>query len=411
MPARQRDLRTSNLAVVLAALTAAPAGTTPSRAGLAQVTGLTRTTVSALVELLVAGGLVEEVGPGPRLKAGRPAVGLAVRGSHLAALGAEIGVDHLAACVRDLRGTVHERVVVPGDNRGVAPQEVLARAAVLAGSLVASAERSGLEVVGAAWAVPGLVDGERGRVLVAPNLGWSDVDVGPVLTAHPALADLGVLGVRVDNEANLAALAEPGIEGQVGGSLLRVSGEVGIGAGLVLEGRLTRGQHGWSGELGHVTVDPAGPACRCGATGCLEVYAGQEAVLAAAGRAGAPLATTLGASGVPAGLGALVEPARRGEPAVLAALVRAGSALGVAVSAAVNLLDVGTVVLGGVYAPLAPWLVPAMTAELDVRVLRARLAPVAVRVSTVGPDAAVLGAAASVLAAVLEDPGALSLAP
>ena len=423
MPARQRDLRRSNLAVVLAAVAAS--APPPSRAALAEATGLTRTTVSALVELLLAAGLVEEVGPGPRLRAGRPATGLRVSGSRVAALGAEVGVDYLAAAVVDLTGAVRGRTVVPGDNRGLPPDEVLARSAALAGALLVAAEGDGLRVVGAAWAVPGLVDAGRGRVLLAPNLGWSDVDAAAVLAGSPALAGAGVLGVRVDNEATLAALAEPGVtdprwsgdgagdNAGAGGSLLRVSGEIGVGAGLVLDGRLARGRHGWSGELGHVCVDPSGPRCRCGASGCLEVYAGQEAVLATAGRGGALPATTLGegaapgAHGSPVGLGALVGPARRGDPAVLAALARAGWALGVAVSAAVNLLDVDAVVLGGVYAPLAGWVLPTMTAELDVRVLRARLSPVPVRVSTLGPDAAVLGAAASVLAAVVEDPGAL----
>lgn len=421
MPARQSDLRRSNLTSVLAEVAASTVP--PSRAAVASATGLTRTTVSALVELLLVAGLVEEVRPGPRLRAGRPATGLRVSGAHLAALGAEVGVDYLAACVVDLTGTVRGRAVVPGDNRGLPPGEVLARSAALAGSLLAPAAREGLRVVGTAWAVPGLVDAGRGRVLLAPNLGWSDVEVARALGGHPALAGAGALGPPlVDNEATLAALAEPGVgrvpgvastPGAATGSLLRVSGEVGIGAGLVLDGRLARGRHGWSGELGHVCVDPSGPRCRCGARGCLEVYAGQEAVLAAAGRVGVLPGTTLGESAAPGGaagpvgLGALAGPARHGEPAALAALARAGWALGVAVSAAVNLLDVDAVVLGGVYAPLAAWVLPTMTAELDVRVLRARLAPVPVRVSTLGPDAAVLGAAASVLATVLEDPGAL----
>ncbi len=431
MPARQRDLRTSNLAGVLAAVAGAPVAAAPSRAALAGLTGLTRTTVSALVDLLLEARLVEEVEPGPRLKAGRPAAGLRISGSRIAALGAEIGVDYLAVCVRDLGGTVRERLVVPGDNRGSTAEEVLARSAALAGAVLRAAAAEGLVVVGAAWAVPGLVDAERGRVLVAPNLGWSDVPAARLLAPAPELealvgtngpvgspaaapasapAGLGRPAVTVDNEATLAALAELGHPApSSAGSLLRVSGEVGVGAGLVLDGRLARGQHGWSGELGHVTVEPDGPRCRCGARGCLEVYAGQEAILRAAGRAdgGVPAATTLGALGGGGGLVALVALASDGDPRVLAALQRAGRALGVAVASAVNLLDVDAVVFGGIYAPLAPWLLPAVTAEVDVRVLRARWAPVPVRPSTIGADAAVLGAAATVLSAALEHPLAL----
>lgn len=399
-PARQRDLRMSNLAGVLGAVADSPEPV--SRARLAERTGLTRTTVSALVEPLLAARLLAEVEPAPRSGAGRPAAGLRLSGERVAALGAEVGVDYLAACVRDLTGAVRCRAVVPGDNRGVPPERTLARSADLAAQLLRAARAEGLEVVGATWAVPGLVDAGRGRVLLAPNLGWSDVDAVDRLAASPHLAGLAL---AADNEATLAALAELGHPPPAAGrgSLLRVSGEVGIGAGLVLEGRLARGEHGWSGELGHVTIDPDGPRCTCGATGCLEVYAGQEAVLRAAGRTGAA-STTLGEGG---GLAALLEAAEAGDPATLAALARAGRALGVAVAAAVNLLDVDAVVLGGVYAPLGRWVRPRVEAELAVRVLRARLRPVAVTVSTTGPDAAVLGAAARVLQEVLVRPGDL----
>jgi predicted NBD/HSP70 family sugar kinase len=399
-PARQRDLRDRNLAGVLGAVAGAPQPV--SRARVAVLTGLTRTTVSSLVEPLLSSRLLTEVEPAPPSGAGRPAVGLRLSGERVAALGAEVGVDYLAACVRDLTGAVRLREVVPGDNRGAPAERTLARSAALAVDLLRRARAQGLDVVGGTWAVPGLVDAVRGRVLLAPNLGWSDVDAVDLLAASPGLAGLAL---DADNEATLAAVAELGHPrpDTARGSLLRVSGEVGIGAGLVLEGRLVRGEHGWSGELGHVTIDPDGPPCRCGATGCLEVYAGQEAILRAAGRTAA-VSTTLGQGG---GLAALVGAAEEEDPATLAALARAGRALGVAVAAAVNLLDVDAVVLGGVYAPLERWVRPRVEEELAVRVLRARLRPVAVTVSTTGPDAAVLGAAARVLQGVLARPGDL----
>jgi predicted NBD/HSP70 family sugar kinase len=402
-PARQRDLRTSNHAGVLGAVADSPEPV--SRARLAARTGLTRTTVSALVEPLLSAGLLAETGPAPRAGAGRPAVGLRLSGERVAALGAEVGVDYLAACVLDLTGAVRCREVVLGDNRADSPEATLARSAALAARLLDRSRAQGLEVVGGTWAVPGLVDAARGRVLLAPNLGWSGVDAVDLLTASPHLVGLPL---DADNEATLAAVAELGHppRGLARGNLLRVSGEVGIGAGVVLEGRLVRGEHGWSGELGHVTIDPAGPRCRCGATGCLEVYAGQEALLRAAGRT-APATTTLGEGG---SLAALVDAAEAGDPATLAALARAGTALGLALAAAVNLLDVDAVVLGGIYAPLQRWIRPGVEAELATRVLRARLRPVAVTVSTTGPDAAVLGAAARVLQGVLARPARL-LAP
>lgn len=402
--ARQSDLRERNLAAVLALVADRTAGagsaSAPSRAGLAAATGMARGTVSALVDALLVGGLLEEVPPPPRTGAGRPAHGLRLSGRRVAALGVELGASHAVACVRDLTGAVRAREAVPSIDRTGPPEQVLAASAALAGRVLAGARAQGLDVVGGAWALPGLVDTGAGTLRLAPNLGWRDVDVLALLGQHPALRDLPL---AVDNEAALGALAElwhPGERadetpgGRRRASFVLVTGEVGIGSGVVLGGRPLRGERGWSGELGHVTVDPAGPRCGCGASGCLEAYAGQEALLARAGLAG-------GAADD------LRRAAERADPAALAALDDAGAALGTALSAAVNLLDVDAVVLGGSCAPLAPWLTPPLQRELARRVLRARLLEVPVRVSATGADAAVMGAAALVLQGVLDAPALL----
>lgn len=262
----------------------------------------------------------------------------------------------------------------------------------------AAAADAGLTLAGAALAVPGLVDA-HGLVRLAPNLGWRDVDVPGLLAAHPALTDPvdGVPALLVENEANLAALGE--LHARPGGpqSFLHVSGEIGIGAGIVLDGALFRGSRGWSGELGHVPVDPGGPTCRCGARGCLETYAGQEAVLAAAGLAGADLPADTAAR-------RLADLAGAGDPAALAALQAAGTALGVAVSGVVNLLDLDTVVLGGGYATLAQWLCPPVLAELDDRVLTSGWSPVTVRPAALGAESAAVGGAGSVVRRIIARP-------
>ncbi|PWJ55222.1 Sugar kinase of the NBD/HSP70 family, may contain an N-terminal HTH domain [Quadrisphaera granulorum] len=396
-PARQRDLRERNLATVLARVAASSTddGTAPSRAAIAAATGMARGTVSALVDALLLGGLVEELPPPPRTGAGRPANGLRLSGRRVAALGVELGASHVVACVRDLTGAVRARASVDSVDRTGPPERVLGASAELAVGVLADARAQGLDVVGGAWALPGLVDSAAGRLRLAPNLGWRDVDVLALLSAHPGLEGLPL---AVDNEAALAAVAElwhPG-DSPGGESFVLVTGEVGIGAGVVLDGRPLRGERGWSGELGHVTVDPAGPPCGCGARGCLEAYAGQEALLRRAGLAAER-----------AGADALRRAALAGEALPLAALEQAGRALGVALAGAVNLLDVDAVVLGGACAPLAPWLAGPVRAELAERVLRARLLGVPVRVSATGSDAAVMGAAALVLQRVLDAPAAL----
>jgi predicted NBD/HSP70 family sugar kinase len=383
VPVRQGSLREHNLALVLR--TVAASARPISRADIAGVTGLTRATVSALVDDLIAGRLLAESPPAPRTGAGRPAAGLALSAGGPAGLGLEVNVDYLAACVVDLTGAVRHRTVRRADQRPRPPGDVLVELRHLADAATADASGQGLVVAGAALAVPGLVDAD-GVVRFAPNLGWRDVP------ARAALAALSAGTLSIDNEANFAALGE--LHAGAERSFLYVSGEIGIGAGLVLDGRLVRGARGWSGEIGHVAVRPDGPECRCGARGCLERYAGEEAILAGAGLEGPP-------SGAVA---RLAEAAGAGQAAALAALDGAATALGVVVAGVVNLLDVDTVVLGGVYARLAPWLAPGVEREIAARVLTSRWSSVRVRASALGGDAAVLGAAGSVVRDVLHHP-------
>jgi predicted NBD/HSP70 family sugar kinase len=370
-PVRQSSVRAHNLALVLQ--TVANSANPISRASTAAATGLTRATVSALVDDLIAGRLLTELDPQPRTGAGRPAAGLALCPDGPAGLGLEINVDYLAACVVDLSGTVRHRLVEHADQRTGDAAAALSHLADLAQRTRTPA--GDLPLAGAALAVPGLVSPD-GLVRVAPNLGWQDVD------AAALLRDALGLPVTVDNEANLAALSELRTAG--GPGFVYVSGEIGIGAGIVLNGALYRGMRGWSGEIGHVSVHPDGPECRCGARGCLERYAGQEAILRAAG------------------VSSLAEIDEAAAPA----LAEAASALGIALAGVVNLLDVDTIVLGGSYAPLVPWLRDGIAAELHRHVLTADLAPVTLRAAALGADAAVRGAADSVLRRVLDDPAA-----
>jgi predicted NBD/HSP70 family sugar kinase len=202
-----------------------------------------------------------------------------------------------------------------------------------------------------------------------------------------------------DNEANLAALAELWFRQDLGlQNFVRVSGEIGVGAGIVVGGKLLRGVRGLAGEIGHVVVDPYGRACGCGGRGCLEQIAGQEALLRAA-----HLTDHAPATEGPAAQ--LRRQAELGNETTLSALTHAGHGIGVALSALLNIIDVPTVVLGGLYADLAPWLLQPITAELHTRALSHTTAtPVDVRISTLGTDASLRGAAARTIQRILDDP-------
>ena len=365
-----------------------------SRAGISAATGLNRSTACSLIDELIGGGLVREVGVTTRARAGRPGTALALRSDGPAGLGIDVNVDYTAVCVVDLTGAVRYKHVVAEDQRGHDVAEILDRIARLAREAQHAAEGDGLVLCGSAVAVPGIVDQAGSTVSLAPNLGWRDLDVTAVLPqdVHGARAGL-------DNEANFAALSEDGLL-RAGRSYLYVSGQIGVGAGIVLNGELYRGSHGWSGEIGHLTIDRAGPECPCGRRGCLERYAGHEALLRAAGvTAGA--GTTFG---VRPTADLIAGRARAGDPATLAALARAGEILGIALAGCLNLLDVEHIVLGGIYRELAPWMAPEIEREVGAGFVGARWARPEVTAAAYGAEAPALGAARSVVQDVVTDP-------
>jgi predicted NBD/HSP70 family sugar kinase len=401
-PARQHGLRSHNLALVLQHIAANEPVT---RARIAQATSLTKATVSSLVDDLVSARLVTELGPEARGEVGRPGSALALNRTGFVGVGLEINVDYVAVCVTDLVGRVRYLRTRPRDNRGQPPTRVLGRAVRMARSAMQAAGAEGLTVAGLAVAVPGLVETGQGLLHVAPNLEWVDVPVAQVLKGRFAPRDLPVM---VDNEANLAALGELWYGGHERlTDFVHISGEIGVGGGIVMGGELFRGASGFAGEVGHVTVQPDGPRCRCGARGCLEQVAGQEALLRAAGLTGAA-GTSIGK---PRGsVAELVARARGGEPGTLAVIESAGRALGIGVAAMVNVVDPSTVLLGGLYASLEPWLRKPLQEELRERVISQSWAPVRVLAGTLGPDAAVRGAAGAVIREVLSNPTAVRAA-
>lgn len=385
--ARQATLRTINLSTVARAVFAAPGSLT--RADIAGASGLTRSTVSRLVDQLVAGGILGEGDPARPQGRGRPGVPLGPAEGTFVSIGLEANVGYLAATAIDLTGTVLAHRMVQEDLAASDPDATLHRLAALGKEVLRQAPN---RLLGVRVALPGIVDRGAGILLRAPNLRWREVDVRATLAG---LAPEGSV-VGVANEADCAAMTiahrlpgslDPDLE-----SFMYVSGNVGIGSATVTAGRMFGGDHGWAGELGHVCVDPDGPACGCGARGCLEAIIGRSALLRSSGHD--TWEALLAAAGTPG-------------PRLESTLERAGRALGVALSGALNLLDLSEVVLGGHLAALAPALLPTVTDELDRRVLAAPFAPVCVRTRTTRDAAGALGAAYLGVLDMLDDPATI----
>ncbi len=384
---RQANLREHNLGLVLRLIIDSPVPV--SRADIAVATGLTRATVSSLADRLIMASLVAELPPVMSQRAGRPAVPLVPARGTLAAVGMEINVDYLGVRVVDLSGAILAEHVEPADFRGSDPVAVMSQLSDLYAQVTESIDDD-VRMAGSCLAIPGLVDRRIGPVRMAPNLGWREVDVVKEFHSHPATANVQI---RLDNEATLGARAEADALRPTGTlSFMYLSGEVGIGGALVVDGVVFGGRHGWSGEIGHTVVDPAGPLCRCGSTGCLEQYAGKDALMRYA------------AMDLDLPVTALLAAAEAGTPAALDALGAGARALGTALANAVNLIDVENVILGGIYAPLAPFLIPGIEEVLRSRVLSAPWSGLQVCVAEVRDYAALTGAASAVLSDVIDDP-------
>ncbi len=387
--ARQSSLRASNLSLVARTVCASPEPI--SRAGVAKRTSMTRSTASRLADDLVAAGLHDELERAGTTGPGRPATPL-VAGGGVAALGLQVNAGFLAARVVSLRGDVIGEHIEVDDLVGSPPVPTLERLAAIARDVL-DGMPSGVRLVGGGLALPGVVSTDTGTLLLAPNLGWADLRPVEHLPGDLLPAGAGVL--RVGNEADLAArtVAEetPGRPGPVR-DFVYLSGEIGIGGAVVLDGRVMTGQHGWAGEIGHVTVDPDGPACPCGSTGCLERYAGRHAILDAAGMDRDSTAADIATA------------AASGDARATEALGRAARALGIAVAGVLNVLDIPAVVLGGHLGQIADLLRPELERQLRTRVMSARWAAPTIVPAPVDLAPGATGAAMLELSLVLDQP-------
>ncbi|WP_246269056.1 ROK family transcriptional regulator [Acrocarpospora macrocephala] len=400
------SLRRANLSLVLRHLR--DEGSC-SRSDVADATGLHRATVSSLMAELIERGLVRELGTARAGAIGRPRRAVALDGSHVGALGMEINVDYIAVHGIDLGGRVLVERRIGFDAMGEGPDRSLVELGRVARKAIAEMRRAGAAPGGIVVAVPGLVDIGPGVVTLAPNLGWDDLPL-----AERLRAELGGFRapVGVDNDANLSALAEY-TSGVAAGTpdMVYLTGEVGVGGGIMVGGRLLRGADGFSGEVGHLPVNPSGRRCGCGRTGCWETKVG----LAALVRAATPdRAYERGAAAPPDPEVRVKEISRAlaaGEPRTLAAVAEVGRWLGLGGSILVNLFNPRVIVIGGYFARLAERLIPPAQAELERLVVAGPAARCRFLASNLGFGAASRGAASMVVDHIMDDPAAIGFAP
>lgn len=361
-----------------------------SRADIARLTGLSPSTVSAIVTELEQAGLVREIGAGTS-RGGRRPVLVGFRDDAYALVGVELGATHVSAVLTDLRGNVRAfrdtHVAVRED-----PKSALATARSLIDAVLTSERVSRKRVVGIGVAVPSPVHPERpGKLSTLILPAWADYDV------QETLAGAFDLPVLVDNDANLGALSERFWGAGAGGEdLAFIKVATGIGSGHIINGALYRGSGGTAGEIGHIAIDPNGPPCICGSRGCLGTIIGSEPLLARA-------RALWGKKKKNPTVNDIVTGARSGDPVARTLVDEVGHSLGIVVAGVLNLLNPSIVVLGGEITSVGDLLLDPLRASIRARAMSTSLAETQIVASRLGARSIAVGAATLVLDAALAD--------
>lgn len=315
-----------------------------SRANVAQLTGLNKGTVSSLVSELIEESLIEESGPGESSGGRRPVMLLFNRVAGYS-IAIDLGVNYILGLLTDLDGSIVCEQRIYFDQTDF--DYVWKKLTEVIDDLISATPACPYGIVGIGIGVPGVISNE-GEILLAPNLGWKRIDLRQMLEAQYQLP------VVIENEANAGAYGEKkfGI-GQVSEHMVYASIGIGIGVGLVLDGKLYKGLQGFSGELGHMTVEKDGISCRCGNKGCWERYASEQALINQAKSAGF-IQDEVDA------LPHLIELANQGEETVISLFTTIGTYLGVGLTNCINIFNPSHVIIGNHMADAEKWIRPAI---------------------------------------------------
>ncbi len=346
-----------------------------TRAVLATELGLNRSTIKAVVDGLAETGVVTEAVPAQRTGAGRPSLMVLPSAEAAVVLAVDVRVEQVAMSMVGIGGQVLGRHSWNLHRRTRTPGEVITHVAETAQLL---AEDLAVTAAGAGISVPGVIRRDDGWVHEAPNLGWRDVALGTRLSSVLRMP------VQVGNDAELGALAEH-LRGVARGAtdLVYVSADIGVGGGVISEGRPLRGARGYVGELGHLAVRPGGRLCYCGSRGCWETEVGEAALCRALGL---PEGAARGV--VVAELRSLSTRARLGLLDEFAEWLATG------LVTVVNMLAPELVVLGDLFTALPRPVVDSVRSVVHERSLVSRATGgTRIETSSLGRDAKLVGAA------------------
>jgi predicted NBD/HSP70 family sugar kinase len=360
-----------------------------SRADIARITNLTRTTVSDIVAELIDAGLLVETGMGESA-GGKPPILLKVRENGRQLICLDLSTRPFNGAVVNLRGQIYERAEAGPSGAPLTGEQALQAVYELIDRLV---EHARAPLIGIGVGVPGLTDAENGVVRNSVHLNWKDVPLGRLL------AERYHLPVYLLNDSHAAALAEftfGAMRGSANLILVRI-GE-GIGAGILLSGRLHFGDSFGAGEIGHLTVVEGGRACSCGNYGCLETVAAPLAIIRSARELAEYDPKTFGGlHGAEINWDFILQRFKIGDETITALIQEGGRYLGIAVANLVSILNVQRIAISGRTVEFDQTFLDAVHAEVRRRSLSIMSDEMQIVNSTLGPDIVILGVSAQIL--------------
>jgi glucokinase-like ROK family protein len=375
-----------------------------SRAQLAGITGLNKSTVSSLVDELIELGLVHETGSNTG-GTGRPATLLEINPQAGCIIGVELGVDFVSVAVTDILGNIlwrRREDANPSDDQ----EKMINQTLQIVKDALTSGKRKGYKFLGLGLSTPGTVDVNKGLLIFAPNLHWHNVPFVKIFSEHTKLK------VFVENDANAAAIAEHlfGTARQNQDFLFVFAG-VGIGGGLFLNGKLYRGRNGYAGEIGHspIMAEPSQNVCHCGNRGCWETHANQYSIIQ---RVQARLEVKrtsivpklMAEQNAPISIPLIKQAADAGDKESIDSFTEAGRAMGQGFAGLINIFNPEKIILGGPLSIAGEYLLPAIKETVDRHAFPEINKQVEIVLSPFGPDASLIGAIAIVVDDVLSHP-------
>lgn len=385
-----------------------------TRVAVAHRTGLSRTTVSSIVDELLADNLLFE---GQTVEAaptgGRRATLLHFNADAGYVIGVDLGRSHLTLLLTNLAGHIIARRSGPFD-AALGPDQCLQQMIASLMEFTAEQHIGWHQIIGVGLGIPGPMDAASRMLVRPPRMpGWDHFDIRTVMERACKVP------IYLDNDANMGARGESQYgAGRNVENMAYVKVATGIGCGLIMKGDIYRGSGGTAGELGHVTIDDNGPVCDCGNRGCLEVVAGAAAVTQAAARGiyyesngdtpGQPEPSGQRPS-TPLDVADVVHAALAGDKAAQAAIERAGYHIGIALAGLVNIFNPSLILLDGSMARAGEFLLGPIRQGIARRSLAAAAAATKVELAQLGDNAIALGAVATVIEAAFGPPSLMTM--